>query len=161
LALVLLVNRKQSPRVCGPGIVFSRPRERIGGVVDLRKQFRLQANVPCYTRDRIELTTNVFAGFTIGQKPDILQVTYEGEFRPENLRVVTMERTENHLRITGLLDELDEADRSETLLLSSQTVALSAWHGLHLKKLPELVGVVLRVKFLRADGTPRYQRPMW
>lgn len=53
------------------------------------------------------------------------------------------------------------ADRSETFLLGSQTVALSAWHGLHLKKLPELVGMVLRVEFLRAGGAPRYQRPMW
>ena len=40
-------------------------------------------------------------------------------------------------------------------------MVLSAWHGLHLKKLPKLVGLVLRVQFLRADGTPRYQRPMW
>jgi hypothetical protein len=127
LALAGLVNSKQSPRVCGPGIIFTRPRERIGGVVDLRKQFRLQANVPCYTRDGIELTTNVFAGFTIGQKPDILQVTYEGEFRPENLRVVTMERLpENHLRITGLLDELDEADRSEIHAFATGRRAASA-----------------------------------
>lgn len=53
------------------------------------------------------------------------------------------------------------ADRSETFQLGQQRVVLSAWHGLHLKKLPELVGLVLRVQFLRADGTPRYQRPMW
>ncbi len=53
------------------------------------------------------------------------------------------------------------ADRNETFLLGQQTVVLTAWHGLHLKKLPELVGLVLRVQFLRADGTPRYQRPMW
>ncbi len=53
------------------------------------------------------------------------------------------------------------ADRSETFLLGSQTVVLKAWHALHLKKLPELVGLVLRVEFLRADGTSRYQRPMW
>ncbi len=53
------------------------------------------------------------------------------------------------------------ADRSETFLLGGQTVILKAWHGLHLKKLPALVGLVLRVEFLRSDGTPRYQRPMW
>lgn len=53
------------------------------------------------------------------------------------------------------------ADRSETFQLGSQTIALSAWYGLHLKKLPELVELVLRVEFLRVDGTPRYQRPMW
>ena len=40
-------------------------------------------------------------------------------------------------------------------------VALNAWHGLHLKKLHELVELVLRIEFLRSDGTPRYQRSMW
>jgi len=52
-------------------------------------------------------------------------------------------------------------DRSETFLLGKQTVILQAWGGLHFKKLPDLVGMVLRVEFLRPDGTPRYQRPMW
>jgi hypothetical protein len=53
------------------------------------------------------------------------------------------------------------ADRSETFMLGQQTVILQAWQGLHLKKLSELVGTVIRVEFLRADGTPRYKRPMW
>jgi hypothetical protein len=46
-------------------------------------------------------------------------------------------------------------------LLGEQTVTLQAWQGLHFKKLSALVGMVLRVEFLRPDGTPRYQRPMW
>jgi len=53
------------------------------------------------------------------------------------------------------------ADRSETFMLGQQTVILQAWQGLHLKKLSELVGMVIRVEFLRSDGTPRYKRPMW
>jgi hypothetical protein len=53
------------------------------------------------------------------------------------------------------------ADRSETFLLGQLTVKLQAWQGLHFKKLPDLVGMLLRVEFLRADGTPRYKRPMW
>ncbi len=52
-------------------------------------------------------------------------------------------------------------DRRETFLLGAQTVSLQAWQGLHFKKLPALVGMLLRVVFLRADGTPRYKRPMW
>jgi hypothetical protein len=52
-------------------------------------------------------------------------------------------------------------DQSETFLLGEQTVILRAWQGLHLKKLPKLVGMVLRIEFLRPDGTPRYKRPMW
>ena len=52
-------------------------------------------------------------------------------------------------------------DRTETFLLGEQTVSLKAWQGLHFKKLHALVGMVLRVEFLRPDGTPRYKRPMW
>lgn len=52
-------------------------------------------------------------------------------------------------------------DRCETFLLGQQTVMLQAWQGLHLKKLHALVGLVMRVEFLRPDGTPRYKRPMW
>ena len=52
-------------------------------------------------------------------------------------------------------------DRTETFLLGEQTVSLEAWQGLHFKKLHALVGMVLRVEFLRPDGTPRYKRPMW
>ena len=52
-------------------------------------------------------------------------------------------------------------DRSETFLLGEQTVTLQAWQGLHFKKLFALVGMLLRVEFLRPDGTPRYKRPMW
>ncbi len=52
-------------------------------------------------------------------------------------------------------------DKCNTLLLGAQTVILQAWHGLHFKKVPGLVGTVLKVEFLRSDGTPRYKRPMW
>jgi hypothetical protein len=53
------------------------------------------------------------------------------------------------------------ADQQDTFPLGQQTVTLQAWEGLHLKKLPGLVGMVLRIEFLRPDGTPRYKRPMW
>ena len=52
-------------------------------------------------------------------------------------------------------------DRVELLSLFGQTVRLQAWHNLHFYKLPFLVGLVLRVEFLRADGTPRYKRPLY
>jgi hypothetical protein len=52
-------------------------------------------------------------------------------------------------------------DRSETFSLGWQQIRLSAWHKLHWRKLPALVGLVLRVEFLKSDGTLRYQRPMW
>lgn len=51
-------------------------------------------------------------------------------------------------------------DRTETLRLGLQTIRLRAWHGLHFRKLPALVGLALCVEFLKADGTLRDQRPM-
>jgi len=40
-------------------------------------------------------------------------------------------------------------------------VRVSAWGQLHFKALPALVGTLVRVEFLRADGQPKYQRPLW
>lgn len=53
------------------------------------------------------------------------------------------------------------ANFEESFLLGSQTVRLQAWTELHLKKLPELVVMLLRVEFLKPDGKPRYKQPMW
>ncbi len=52
-------------------------------------------------------------------------------------------------------------DRTATLPLGPLTGGLTAWHGLHLRKVSTLVGMALRVEFQKADGTPRYQRPLW
>ena len=109
-----LPDPPESPRAHGPGIVFTGPRERIRGVVDLRQQFRMERQVSCYTREGIELSANVSSIFTIGQDPDILFVTYEGDRRQENLRVVTLEKAmHGAVRVTGIQDELDEPDRRE------------------------------------------------
>jgi len=52
--------------------------------------------------------------FTIGQAPDILQVTYDGEMRPENLRIVTFENRQGvYKRVAGFSNDLDDADRME------------------------------------------------
>jgi hypothetical protein len=56
---------------------------------------------------------------------------------------------------------LGNPERQETVRLLGQEVRLSAWYNQHFKKLPALVGLVLRVEFLKADGTPRYKRPLW
>lgn len=52
-------------------------------------------------------------------------------------------------------------DQSETFQLGKQSVRVRAWHKLHFKKLTTLLGTLLQVEFLKADGTPRYKRPMW
>ncbi|MCC6147793.1 MAG: hypothetical protein IT308_09520 [Anaerolineaceae bacterium] len=110
-----LVDKLESPRVRGPGIIFTRPHERIRAVVDLRKQFRIRTQVPCYTRDGLELKANIWVIFTIGQTPDTLQVGYDGEFRRENLRTLTWENLPDtgRMRLAGFSDDLDDADRRE------------------------------------------------
>jgi len=52
------------------------------------------------------------------------------------------------------------ADGEKTFLLGSQTVRIQGWKGLHLKKLPELIVMMLRVEFLKPAGKPRYKQPM-
>jgi hypothetical protein len=54
-----------------------------------------------------------------------------------------------------------QPDRSQTFFLGLQKIRLCAWHKLHFRKLPGLVGLALRVEFLKPDGSLRYQRPMW
>lgn len=107
-----------SPRAQGAGVTFTRPRERIRGVVDLRKQSRNRANVHGYTRDGIKVSTLVWTLFTIGQDPDVLQVTYDGERTAENLRVLELKQVPHgkrgfSVKIQGLNDELDDGDKEE------------------------------------------------
>jgi len=52
-------------------------------------------------------------------------------------------------------------DRSAQWQVAGQAVQLQAWLGVHLKKLPTLVGLVLKVEFLKPDGSPRYRHPIW
>ena len=108
----------QSPRAQGAGITFTRPRERIRGVVDLRKQSRARPQVRGYTRDGIEITTTVFTLFTIGQRPDVVDVAYDGERHSKNLRVLQLKKQPQkdgtyHIQIDGFADEIDETDRYE------------------------------------------------
>lgn len=52
-------------------------------------------------------------------------------------------------------------DRHEITTVMGQAVRLCAWHDLHFYRLPALVGLVLTVEFLKADGSPRFQRPLY
>jgi hypothetical protein len=52
-------------------------------------------------------------------------------------------------------------DRQETARLGGQDVRISAWVNYHVRAVPTLVGLVVRAEFLKADGTPRYNRPLW
>lgn len=119
LNMLGLNDPPETPRARGSGIVFTRPNERIRGVVDLRPQFRKQMKVTSYTREGIELKANIFTIFTIGDDPnaDALQVTpISHRQRPEDWRVCVFtpsKQGDEFLHLTTLSDELDSADREE------------------------------------------------
>jgi hypothetical protein len=111
-------------RAAGPGLVFTRFSERIIGIADLRKQFRINRDVPAYTADGLEMKAHVFAIFCLGFPPEVLKVAYIGEEKPENLRVLQVDRrpktthTGKYLGgsveyIRGIVNELDPDDRSQ------------------------------------------------
>lgn len=114
LRLLCLYPARKTPRACKAGITFTRKHERIQGVVDLRKQSRARLNVGGYTRDGIEMKALVYSVFTLGQEPDVLPVTYGGQRKKENLRVVNWKKlSDGRIRVEDLVDELDLNDRVE------------------------------------------------
>jgi len=54
-----------------------------------------------------------------------------------------------------------EVDASEEFFLGQQKVRVQVWHKLHFKRIAKVKGSVVCVEFLKADGTPRYKRPIW
>lgn len=121
-ALTMLLDSLGRPqsmpisRVAGPGVVFSGFNERIRAIVDLRKQTRAsKSRISAYTRDGIEVGSFVFAVFTIGQRPDVIELAYQGDRRVENLRPVSTRRVgKNLVEIKTIGDEeLDPADLNE------------------------------------------------
>lgn len=61
-------------RVAGPGVSFMSGDERLAGSVDLRKQVRAQPNIEATTRDGIDVKSNVFVVFTLGEPPQKLTI---------------------------------------------------------------------------------------
>jgi hypothetical protein len=110
-------------RAEGPGLVFTQFSERIIGIADLRKQFRINKDVPAYTADGLEMKAHVYAIFSLGYPPEVLKVAYIGPEKPENLRVLQIARRPKVNRygkymggsveyIRAILDDLDPDDRS-------------------------------------------------
>ena len=112
------------------------------GVVDLRTQFRISARQPhplskrlgtsvlAYTRDGIEVKTNIWVLATIGQDPVPyfpVNVTYVGEQHPRNLRVVKFRNISKQTglyRVESLSNELDREDRLE---IHAQWQTVNTW----------------------------------
>ena len=111
-ALVLEKQMSQSPvRVVGPGIVFTRPGERVRGAAHLRKQIRRADDIHAYTSDGIEVYANVYVIFTLGQAPKVIKVVMDGAEKPENLRVAEVDPGTK--TITAIRDHLDLQDKGE------------------------------------------------
>ncbi|MCE1253697.1 MAG: hypothetical protein LWX83_09135 [Anaerolineae bacterium] len=124
LRLFWLYPPRQSPRACQAGISFTRKRERIRGVVDLRKQSRARLGVCGYTRDGIEMKSLVFTVFTLGQAADVLPVAYLGQRKAENMRAIYWKRRpDGKIAIVAMNDELDGDDRSEIQLFAQRADA--------------------------------------
>lgn len=116
LRLIGMIDRAENARVRGPGVIFTWPEEEIHATLDLRRQFRLQPGNVGYTSDGIEVTAPVWVIFTIGQNPEVLDVTYIGDQVADSLRVVTLEQLPNgRWRVKSVADnlELDASDRAE------------------------------------------------
>lgn len=98
-------------RVGKPGMVLIRRGEQVRGVVSLRKQIRLNLGVRAYTKDGIEIVTNVLSIFTLGQPPAVIKVAYVGGAKAEHLRVVKIDEKTNQIK--AFIDDLDPLDRAE------------------------------------------------
>jgi hypothetical protein len=106
-------------RTEGPGFVFMKKGEQVRGVADLRTQFRARPEVHVHTRDGIEVKCLVFTVFTIGKKPDVLRVTYEGGIKEaEKLRVLKLglkepdpaDETQYRIQIVKKLEDVLDLD---------------------------------------------------
>jgi hypothetical protein len=112
-------RKNLTARTEGPGFVFTNTGERVRGVADLRIQFRARPEVHVHTRDGIEVKCLVFTVFTIGQKPEILRVTYAGDVKEaENLRVIQLglkepdpaDKTQYRIQIVKKLEDVLDLD---------------------------------------------------
>ena len=123
-------NRAPVPplRVCGPGLVFMRPWERVHSFVDLRKQIRSKNEVIACTGDGIEVKTFVFSVFSLGRVPRPLQLAFTEGTSAGNLQIVSLESVaDGRLRVTGFEDTLADDDRLEAYDLSRNVSLFDAY----------------------------------
>lgn len=100
-------------RIGGPGINFTSYGERIRDVVDLRKQVRTETGVKAFTRDGIEVQTNIFTVFSLSEPPDIIDVAYVGGRGKEHLFELKLIRESNGVVMLKEKFPLDSDDAEE------------------------------------------------
>lgn len=100
-------------RVGGPGVHFTEYGEKIRDVVDLRRQVRTESGVKAFTRDGIEVQSNVFAVFSLSDPPDVIPVAYVGGRGKEHLFALEMETVDKNFIKIKAKHELDTEDAEE------------------------------------------------
>lgn len=110
-AVVIERQNVGAARIGSPGLVFLRSGERLRDVVSLRNYIRTLQDVRGQTSDGIELSTDTYAVFTLGQPPDVIQVAYMGDETAQNLCLLQI--GEKSRRIVAIYDELDPLDKDE------------------------------------------------
>ena len=119
-------NQMSRMKVITPGIAFLNPRQKIRGSVDLRPQRRSISDLHAYTKDGVEVMTNLSTVFTLGQLPEVLLVTYQldgDQSQPiaDLLRVIQLSEPSPSLlkpnalsrTVSSLSNEIDPDDREE------------------------------------------------
>ena len=100
-------------RICGPGLIFIRPLERVHSFIDLRKQIRSEKDVTAFTGDGIEIKSFVFSLFSVGLQPKPLQLAYNGGLCEEDLQSVFLRKENGRLVVQKFVDDLEADDRHE------------------------------------------------
>ena len=59
------------------------------------------------------------------------------------------------------LNQMPTPDREQRCQIGKHTFVLQAWMGLHLKAVAALVGMVVCVTVLNAEGKPKFKKPLW
>ncbi|PWH19150.1 MAG: hypothetical protein DDG59_04080, partial [Anaerolineae bacterium] len=113
-------------KVFAPGIVFLNPKQKIRGSVDLRPQRRSVSDLRAYTKDGVEIITNLATVFTLEEQPEVLLVTYQLESAQSQpsanaLRVIQLSEPSPSLHrpdrlhriVSSLSNEIDPDDQEE------------------------------------------------
>lgn len=116
----------RSHRVGHAGLVFPSSRERLSGVVSLRKQFGRVPDVLCSTSDSIELKTSVSAIFSISHAPEVIRVAYCGPYEWESIRVLKI--NPRNWTIQAVYDDLDDPDKQEIHAFAGEFIGV--WNPL-------------------------------
>lgn len=108
-------DREEAVRVLGPGIAFTEMGEKVRGVADLRRHFRLTPNINGYTRDGFEIRTHVWVMFSLGEPAEVIKAVSVGDWAEDvqALQIMKHVRDGKTIQTIKLVDEFESADKAE------------------------------------------------